>query len=207
MEPQYCSDDSDSEDVAPLEVDDEQHDETNTDAKEEEVKAFIKDLDRQDLERITSELFMRNPGAFEDYVLTADPAIDQSTAEARRPSPDWCVCGNCHEQQQYIERKCCRSSDDCLSTKNLFTTICLDGHVLEVAMRATEDILADPPVRSNGNFRHYAYKQFTYWQHGRLGAGRRRVIPSCCVWAIRNRFPAPDGHYKGFQIGDGILED
>ena len=114
--------------------------------------------------------------------------------------PDWCKCQNCRPMPTAEENKCCaRTIRPCITTNPLFTQLVLDANVLDLAMRYREDVLVLDHPRNNLNFRHAAYRQHVLWQHGRLGQGNRRVIPSCCVLAIRLRYPSPNGIYTGFR--------
>ena len=49
------------------------------------------------------------------------------------------------------------------------------------------------------SLRLVAYRQYTWWAHGYLGKGRRRVIPACVVSAIRQCYPDQKEAYTGFH--------
>ena len=62
------------------------------------------------------------------------------------------------------------------------------------------DIFAQNPGEDMAALRHAAYRQFVLWRHGRLGTNIRRVIPSCVVVRIRDKFPSASAVYTGFQV-------
>ena len=77
--------------------------------------------------------------------------------------------------------------------------LCLDPMVVRISQRIRADLYAENVDMGNRGLRHGAYRQFTYWRHGKLGSNVRRVIPSCCILRIRNAFPSVDGRYTGFK--------
>ena len=83
-----------------------------------------------------------------------------------------------------------------------FYTIVLDELVLDVVARHRDDVLAQPPDQDyNRDRRHTAYRQYILWRHSYLGVGNSRVVPSCCIWWIRGKYPDPLGQYVGFMPG------
>ena len=184
------------------------------------------------LRHICTDLLNRSPGAYADYISMGDGNLGETDVDEAYdrhqqqqegdndnvPSPNrarpqalpWCKCGRCRQMPTQVERKCCRPRRDhhCITLTGEFQRLCLDNMVLEIAMRANEDILlAEAPIRNNAAYRHSAYRTYIYWQHGRLGAGNRRVIPSCAVWSIRTSWPDPLGVYKGYVEGVGHIGD
>ena len=159
-------------------------------------------MDLVTLRAFAVELLRRQPAAFADLVNGEFPGAppDPDQEDDLENVPEWCKCGHCVEMPTQLENKCCtQRRRACITLAPLFAQLVLDGNVLDLAMRYREDFLVLNNVRNNENFRHAAYRQYVLWQHGRLGRGNRRVIPSCCVTAIRRRYPSPNGIYTGYQ--------
>ncbi|WAR28267.1 P2RX7-like protein [Mya arenaria] len=123
--------------------------------------------------------------------------------------PNWCICRRCREMPTQFERRCCGKAKlvpFSLPSKCFLSLVAIDFDLLILNERVValarifrRDLLVFEDdvdlMRAN---QHQAYRQFILWSYGRLGAGDRRVIPSCCVWRIRDKFPDPFGQYKGY---------
>ena len=87
--------------------------------------------------------------------------------------------------------------------------VVLDSAVLAIARNFRNDVYTLPQEEEeeeeeeeadeNKAMRHAAYRQFVLWQFGKLGTGDRSVIPSCCIWKIRDKYRDPFDQYTGFH--------
>ena len=160
-------------------------------------------MSQNKLRKIVSELLLRDPGSFQDYVLGYNPLVlepSQPSPQSKSGSPPWCKCGNCRPMRLPVEDKCCATVRDarCVASTGLFRQLVLNGNVLRLAIATRNDIGAYDEGGENKSMRHAAYRQFILWRHGRLGHGNRRVVPSCCVLSIRASYPSASGQYKGY---------
>lgn len=166
------------------------------------LQARIQSLDLEQSHSLLRLVLTHDPSLMFDLArMTSGPTGPQPQPPALQPT--WCVCTNCQEMPTDLERKCCgEPADSCISMMPHMDQFILMEGVLTFARRLWNDIRAERdvagPGESNKQFRHAAYRQYVLWQHGVLGQGRRVVIPSCCVWRIRQRYPDPLGQYKGF---------
>uniref|UniRef100_A0A673CQC6 P2X purinoreceptor 7 intracellular domain-containing protein n=1 Tax=Sphaeramia orbicularis TaxID=375764 RepID=A0A673CQC6_9TELE len=144
-------------------------------------------------------LFAREPGLVFDALISLQGTPTLPPAAAL----PWCTCGNCREMATDAERKCCgQGPDHYISKLPHFELYCLEDGYLRLHRQYRNDVLVvgEPrePGDDNRQFRYAAYLQYIFWQHGALSQGNRHVIPSCCVWRVRDKYPDPQGQYTGF---------
>lgn len=170
-----------------------------------ELKERINNLPEESVRELLFDVTKKYPALVFDVLEAGSRTRVQ---QGYHPSPDqggpnWCSCRNCREMPTEAERLCCgQLPENCFSRIRDFDLVVLDELILHVARTYRQDVLAVPNDNDwNRGNRHTAYRQYILWQHGRLGAGNRRVIPSCCVWRIRDTFPDPFGQYSGFVHG------
>lgn len=129
------------------------------------------------------------------------PAISRPTSSLDRspePVPEWCKCGKCRAMPQDLENKCCKQRN-CVSLSRRFVKLCLDAEYLQLSLRNSGDIRSDRDDNSSRAFRKAAYRHYILDKYSYLGKNKRKVCPSCCVWAIRQHYPSPTGVYMGFR--------
>nr|XP_022311470.1 P2X purinoceptor 7-like [Crassostrea virginica] len=168
------------------------------DERKKDIERRIDALSPEEMRDTLGRVVHDNPEYLFDILRERDPHPPENSGNSR---PSWCICTFCREMPTQAERLCCgKSQGNCISRLPDFRVLMLDEAVLALARLYRQDILAMPEDedRNRAN-RHTAYRQFVLWHHGRLGAGDRRVIPSCCVWRIREKFPDPFGQYIGFK--------
>ncbi|KAI8493044.1 hypothetical protein Bbelb_290480 [Branchiostoma belcheri] len=101
-------------------------------------------------------------------------------------APEWCTCSRCQDMPTDAEKLCCQGHpNSCISRLPDMDLNILDPSILRLARQYRNDVFGlqdqQEPGQDNKEYRHAAYRQYILWQHGRLGARNRQVIPSWCV--------------------------
>jgi len=116
------------------------------------------------------------------------------------PTQTWCICTYCRYEENPIERVCCGNlPHKCVSLLPPMERVVMDPMSIDINNRYRRDIFSQDEEINPKYYRHGGYRTFTLWVHGRLGEGNRRVVPSCCAWKIRDKFPSPNGDYVRFK--------
>ena len=83
-------------------------------------------------------------------------------------------------------------------------TVVMNEDVIRAAINLDQNIAwEDTWDHHPKSLRHQAYRQFIYHVAGTTGLQRRLIVPSCIAWAIRNKWPDPDGVYTDFKAATG----
>ncbi|XP_071949147.1 P2X purinoceptor 7-like [Antedon mediterranea] len=169
--------------------------------REENISSKIDALNENEVRNLLKEAAKKNPGLILSILDRQQLPERGHHPDADGAAPDWCVCHACREMPTQVERMCCGyNPDNCTSLLPDFELLVLNEAVLDIARAYRQDVLVAPLDNNwSRGHRHTAYRQYILWQHGRLGIGIRRTIPSCCVWKIRDRYPDEFGQYVGFQ--------
>ena len=141
----------------------------------------------------------------ESEISSSDTELNINT---RIGNLEWCHCQKCREEEREIDCLCCQEvaalnskfdaeNMTCIIQSSEFETLCLNETVLKNVLTGLHvsrgDFLEDNTT--NRSLRFAAYKQFVWWIFKNLGRGNRRVIPSCVIWKIRNKYPESNGQY------------
>ena len=162
-------------------------------------QTFIETLPIRELKKLVSVKYQCGVGSMEFIQSVLQEDAQQKDIQSNDPNlPQWCKCGKCREMQRDIENKCCNKAE-CITSRRKFSKFCLDPENLEMVIKNTTDIRNDRRDNSTHAFRKAGYRQFVLWQHGYLGKGNRKVVPSCAVLCIRSKYPSPTGIYMGFK--------
>ena len=132
---------------------------------------------------------------------------DDDTNVARIGNTDWCTCSRCRSMTTYEESICCKEDVPkdrlgehvCITAHDDFAAVCLNEAVLKTTLSMLNNLRGDTLSYENNALRYAAYRQFTWWVYNRLGKGVRRVIPSCAIWAIRDKYPDSSDNYAPFN--------
>ena len=120
------------------------------------------------------------------------PSSDEPSDPQSNNLQHWCICGKCRSMPLEKER--------CITTMDFFESAVLDMNVLSISIVNRSDMYAEDPEYNPSSYCKAAYRQWILWNHGYLGKANRRVVPSCVIWAVRDRYPAPPGtSYLGFK--------
>ena len=158
------------------------------------------DLTREEFVKLASHAYTNNKQQLKDDIATIrDPPISSKQWQ----NPDYCKCGMCKEMPTDIENKCWKQKR-CLSKANVFVNICINKENLQTAIRNSSDTYVFTPRYANRSMWHAAYRQYVMWKHGHVGGRCQVVIPSCCVYTIRNAYLSPTNQYTGFLNFGGL---
>lgn len=143
----------------------------------------------------------QDPGHLSAALWWLQPTVDPDAEPEPGPkpcAPAWCKCGCCRPCVLPQEELCCRTgAGACVASSAPFEQLVLRRSLLEAVLLYQNPLSGAGPGQAAA-LRHCAYRRYVSWRMGLPPTDAHPVVPSCCVWRIRERYPSPDGQYSGF---------
>ncbi|XP_054870061.1 uncharacterized protein LOC129349773 [Amphiprion ocellaris] len=170
-----------------------------------------------------------------DREVEVEAGATAGVARSRVTDNWWCTCFKCEIMPTEVECYCCHEWELIMPQMqdlsihedvDVPAQVCIiNHHVLPALLNAgvLQTFFHVPkinwkkrprPAGSDGQlsaeqYRLIAYRIVMEWalKGEKLGAGNRRVLPSCVVELIRKTYPSPNGQYAGVQRRTAIVLD
>lgn len=155
----------------------------------------------QDVKPASVEPRQDDNGHMQAALCLLQPGPDRHPQPGLKPDarPVWCSCGCCAPSARPHEELCCRRTDGaCITSSPVFEQLVLQRPLLEAVLLYQDPLSSPGGGTHTASLRHCAYRQYISWRFGAPPAGAHPVIPSCCVWRIREEYPSQQGLYRGF---------
>ena len=171
------------------------------DQRNKGTQARVDKLTVEQMKKLITDMMKRDP-SFVFHVMEENKSSLPSDPSPSASSPEWCKCQNCREMPTLLENVCCQGTPEtCVSKLPEFAILIPEPMVLNMTNNYRNDFLGmEEEEDLNKSFRNAAYRQFVLWRSGYLGANNRKVIQSCCVLAVRDKYPSPHSIYTGYKI-------
>ena len=177
------------------------------------------EFDSSDLEIKKIAPFAFQPTYTEDEIeerlcmlVSNNENTDCETEENENDDSEVCLCQHCLDVGVENHKLCCSreienlseqlKGEECITATDAFLVVCTNKYVLGTALGAWHHMNGQMMEICNKSYRFIAYRQYIWWQYGKLGRGVRKRIPTCVLWKIRQTFPAADGVYVPFSYGE-----
>ena len=116
------------------------------------LQEFVDGLEVQERRRLLILVLNNGRGSLDYARRLLNNEDPQPQPDPENNVPRWCICGNCLLMPTPDENKCCERRE-CITSYELFHNLCIDRHVLELAIRARCDIRVEPLDFSMASFR------------------------------------------------------
>uniref|UniRef100_A0AAQ5XKR1 P2X purinoreceptor 7 intracellular domain-containing protein n=1 Tax=Amphiprion ocellaris TaxID=80972 RepID=A0AAQ5XKR1_AMPOC len=139
-----------------------------------------------------------------DREVEVEAGATAGVARSRVTDNWWCTCFKCEIMPTEVECYCCHEWElimPQMQDLSIHEDVDVPAQVCIINHHVLPALLNAGVLQTFFHYRLIAYRIVMEWalKGEKLGAGNRRVLPSCVVELIRKTYPSPNGQYAGVQ--------